>query len=98
MTLAIQKSGNFRRRKARLQAQERRRLAAKLRKKQNRRTTYENHRTSKAIVAYAHTAPDGPLKRAFGACRAIAIENLSGVENAAPLGRLGDPPSGKEVA
>lgn len=59
---------NFRRRKARLQAQGRRRLAAKLRKKQARRTTYENHRTSKAIVAYAQAH-----------CRAIAIEKLQGV-------------------
>jgi putative transposase len=59
---------NFRRRKARLQAQGRRRLVAKLRKKQARRITYENHRTSKAIVAYAHAH-----------CRAIAIEGLDGV-------------------
>ena len=59
---------NFRRRKARLLSQGRRRQAAKLRKKQSRRITYENHRTSKAIVAYAHAH-----------CRAIAIEKLSDV-------------------
>jgi putative transposase len=59
---------NFRRRKARLLSQGRRRQAAKLRKKQSRRITYENHRTSKAVVAYAHAH-----------CRAIAIEKLSGV-------------------
>jgi IS605 OrfB family transposase len=59
---------NFRRRKARLLSQGRRRQVSKLRKKQSRRTTYENHRTSKAIVDYAQTH-----------CRAIAIEDLKGV-------------------
>ena len=59
---------NFRRRKARLLSHGRRRQVAKLRKKQSRRTTYENHRTSKAIVAYAQAH-----------CRAIAIEDLGGV-------------------
>jgi IS605 OrfB family transposase len=59
---------NFRRRKARLLSQGRRRQVSRLRRKQARRTTYENHRTSKAIVAYAQSH-----------CRAIAIENLSGI-------------------
>jgi IS605 OrfB family transposase len=58
---------NFRRRKAKLMSQGRRRQVHKLRRKQ-RRTTYENHRTSKAIVDYAQEH-----------CRAIAIENLEGV-------------------
>jgi IS605 OrfB family transposase len=59
---------NFRRRKAKLMSQGRRRQVSQLRRKQERRTKYENHRTSKAIVAYAQAH-----------CRAIAIENLGGV-------------------
>jgi IS605 OrfB family transposase len=59
---------NFRRRKAELMSQGRRRLVSKMRRKQERRTTYENHRTSKAIVDYAQAH-----------CRAIAIEDLGGV-------------------
>jgi IS605 OrfB family transposase len=59
---------NFRRRKAELMSQGRRRHASQLRRKQERRTKYENHRTSKAIVDYAQEH-----------CRAIAIEDLGGV-------------------
>lgn len=59
---------NFRRRKAGLMSHGRRRQASQLRRKQERRTKYENHRTSKAIVDYAQAH-----------CRAIAIEDLGGV-------------------
>lgn len=59
---------NFRRRKAGLQSQGRRRQVGRLRRKQARRTTYENHRTSKAVVDYAQSH-----------CRAISIEDLRGV-------------------
>lgn len=59
---------NFRRRKAKLMSQGRRRQASQLRRKQERRTKYENHRTSKAIVDYAQAH-----------CRAIVIEDLGGV-------------------
>jgi len=44
---------NFRRRKARVMSQGRRRLASRLRRKQSFRTRNENHRVSKGIVAFA---------------------------------------------
>lgn len=44
---------NFRARKARVMSQGRKRLASRLRRKQSRRTRYENHRASKTIVAFA---------------------------------------------
>lgn len=51
----LQKAGKFR-------------LLSKLRRKQSRRMTHENHRASKSVVDYA-------VKH----CRAVAIENLNGV-------------------
>jgi IS605 OrfB family transposase len=56
---------NFRNRKARIMSQGRKRLASRLRRKQSRRTKYENHRTAKTIVAFA------TLHRS-----AIALEDL----------------------
>jgi IS605 OrfB family transposase len=44
------------------------RLLSKLRRKQRRRMTYENHRASKSIVDYAAAN-----------CRAVAIEKLDGI-------------------
>lgn len=44
---------NFRRRKARIMSQGRKRLASRLRLKQSRRTKYENHRIAKGIVDFA---------------------------------------------
>jgi len=44
---------NFRRRKARIMSQGRKRLASRLRRKQSCRTKYENHRTAKTIVVFA---------------------------------------------
>lgn len=51
----LQKAGKFR-------------LLSKLRRKQSRRMTHENHRASKSVVDYAAKH-----------CRAVAIENLDGV-------------------
>lgn len=56
---------NFRRRKAKIMSQGRKRLASRLRRKQSRRTRNENHRVSKGIVDYA----------ARQNC-ALALENL----------------------
>lgn len=58
----------WRSRKRRLQKQGRNRLLSKLRRKQSRRTTLENHRVSKGIVDYAASH-----------CRSIALEDLGGV-------------------
>jgi putative transposase len=44
---------NFRRRKARIMSQGRKRLASRLRRKQSCRTKYENHRIAKGIVDFA---------------------------------------------
>lgn len=44
------------------------RLLSKLRRKQSRRMTHENHRVSKSVVDYAAKH-----------CRAVAIENLKGI-------------------
>ena len=44
---------NFRRSKARIMSQGRKRLASRLRRKQSCRTKYENHRISKGIVDFA---------------------------------------------
>jgi IS605 OrfB family transposase len=44
---------NFRRRKARVMSQGRKRLASRLRRKQSCRTKQENHRIAKGIVAFA---------------------------------------------
>lgn len=44
---------NFRSRKAAIISHGRKRLASRLRRKQSRRTSYENHRASKSIVAFA---------------------------------------------
>jgi IS605 OrfB family transposase len=56
---------NFRCRKARLMSQGKKRLVSRLRRKQSRRTRYENHRVSKAIVDYASKTSS-----------AIAVEKL----------------------
>jgi IS605 OrfB family transposase len=55
-------------RKANLQRQGRKRLLHRVRQKQSRRTKYENHRVSRAIVDYAATHR-----------RAIVLEELQGV-------------------
>lgn len=59
---------NFRNRRATLQSQGKSRTLRALRRKQSRRTKYENHVVSKQIVSYAVTHR-----------RAIAVENLKGV-------------------
>lgn len=56
---------NFRSRKARIMSQGRKRLASRLRRKQSRRTKYENHRVSRGIVDFA----------ASQSC-ALSLENL----------------------
>ena len=58
----------WRRRKANLQQQGKNRLLFKIKRKQSRRTTHENHIVSKVIVDYAATHR-----------RAIALENLGSV-------------------
>lgn len=58
----------FRGRRKNLQSAGKTRMLHKIKRKQSRRMTYENHRASKAIVDYAATH-----------CRAIALENLGSV-------------------
>jgi putative transposase len=60
----------WRGRKKNLQRQGKRRLLSKLRKKQARRTIYENHCVSRQVVDYAKSHS-----------RAIALEKLSGVNS-----------------
>jgi len=59
---------NFKNRRAKLQSQGKCRTLRALRRKQSRRTKYENHVVSKQIVSYAVTHR-----------RVIAVENLEGV-------------------
>jgi IS605 OrfB family transposase len=59
---------NMRNRRSNLQKAGKFRLLSKLRLKQSRRMSYENHRTSRSIVDYATKH-----------CRAVAIENLDSV-------------------
>ena len=59
----------WRQRKARLQRQGRNRLLHRARRKQSRRSTYENHSVSKQIVDYAALHH-----------RCIVLENLDGVQ------------------